>query len=240
MTYKLSDLGSDILSDIRTFCERDLRAQAAEADRTRQGVEELYEATGRRANAQTKAEAYKNDKDQQGWYPADQIMSAIGQSLNEFTPIQLCSYTCTLANRGIRYKATFLNRVVSSDYRHLELENSPVILSTMTISDEAYYTYTTGMRAVVTSGTAKSTFGKYPVAVAAKTGTAQHSNSENVSDHGAFVCYAPYEDPQIAVVVYGEKAGHGSTMGKIAKAVLDAYFDDPEVSDTTTNENGVS
>ncbi|MBR6444335.1 MAG: acyl-CoA dehydrogenase family protein [Firmicutes bacterium] len=47
MTYKLSDLGSDILSDIKTFCERDLRAQAAEADRTRQGVEELYEATGR-------------------------------------------------------------------------------------------------------------------------------------------------------------------------------------------------
>ena len=201
---------------------------------------ELYEAVGRRANAQSKAEAYKDDKDQQGWYPADQVLASIGQSLNEFTPMQLCSYTSTLANRGIRYKATFLNRVVSSDYRHLELENSPVILSTMAISDEAYYNYTAGMRAVVTSGTAYRIFGNYPVEVAAKTGTAEHSNGQNVSDHGAFVCYAPFNDPQIAVAVYGEKAGHGSTMGQIAKAVLDAYFDDPEASDTTTNENGVS
>ena len=201
---------------------------------------ELGEELGHRANAETKKEFYKNDPDRQGWYPADQVMASIGQSINEFTPIQLCSYTATLANRGVRYKATFLNRVVSSDYKQLELENSPQILSTLTISDEAYYLYTQGMRAVATSGTASRIFGKYPIEVAAKSGTAQHSNSENVSDHGAFVCYAPFNNPEIAIAVYGEKAGGGTTMGQIAKAILDTYFDNPEAGDVTTNENEIS
>lgn len=205
----------------------------------RTGIE-LSEAVGRRANAQTKAELYKNDKDRQGWYPADQVMASIGQSINEFTPVQLCVYTSTLANRGIRYKATFLNRVVSSDYRQLELENEPQILSTMTISDEAYYNYTEGMLAVSTSGTAARIFSNYPIAVAAKTGTAQHSGATTASDHGVFICYAPYDDPQIAIAIYGEKAGGGSTLGQIAKEILDTYFDNPEASDSTTNENEIS
>ena len=201
---------------------------------------ELGENIGYRANAETKKLFYANDPDRQGWYPADQIMASIGQSHNQFSPMQLCVYTSTLANRGIRYKATFLNRVVSADYSQLIYENSPVIMSTMTISDEAYAAYTEGMRAVATSGTAWRIFGKYPIAVAAKTGTAQHSNSTNVSDHGAFVCYAPFDEPEIAVVVYGEKAGHGTTMGQIAKEILDTYFDNPEVSDAITGENHVS
>ncbi len=201
---------------------------------------ELGEASGYRANAETKKLFYADDKDRQGWYPADQIMASIGQSLNQFSPIQLCSYTATLANRGVRYQATFLNRVVSSDYKTLELENLPRILSTFTISDEAYYNYTQGMRSVVTGGTAYRIFKNYPIEVAAKTGTAQHSNSKDVSDHGAFVCYAPFNNPEIAIAVYGEKAGHGTTMGQIAKEILDTYFDNPEAGDVTTNENEIS
>jgi penicillin-binding protein 2 len=46
----------------------------------------------------------------------------------------------------------------------------------------------------------------------------------NASDNGAFVCYAPAEDPRIAVVIYGEKAGHGSSLGEIARSILDSYF----------------
>lgn len=199
---------------------------------------ELGERIGHRANAETKAELYTGDDSH--WYPADQIMASIGQSDNKFTPMQLCVYTSTLANRGIRYKATFLNRVVSSDYRDLEFENQPKIVSKMTISDEAYQAYTDGMRAAVVSGTAWGTFGRYPIEVAAKTGTAQHTGGTNDSDHGAFVCYAPFDDPEVCIAVYGEKAGHGTTMGQIAKAVMDTYFDNPEVGDVTTNENQVS
>ena len=201
---------------------------------------ELAEKLGYRANAENKKLLYANSTEAgaTNWYPADQLMASIGQSINQFTPMQLCVYTNTLANRGVRYKATFLNRVMSADYRDLVYENEPVILSTMEISDSAYRAYTEGMRAVVTNGTAKSIFANYPVAVAAKTGTAQHSGSKDASDNGAFVCYAPYDDPEISIAVYGEKAGHGSTMGQIAKTILDAYYSNS--GSGITGENQVS
>lgn len=194
---------------------------------------ELFEYTGYRANAETK-KLLHTEEGTSGWYPADRIMASIGQSDNKFTPMQLCVYTATLANRGTRYKATFLNRVVSSDYTKLEYVNEPVVVSQFEISDAAYNAYTQGMRDVATAGTAKSILKDYPIAVAAKTGTAE---TDNGSDNGAFVCYAPFDNPEIAIVVYGEKAGHGRTMGQIAKALLDTYFQDEIVGDLTPGEN---
>ena len=184
---------------------------------------ELYEATGYRANPETKAKLYTGDDAK--WYQGDQVLGAIGQSENKFTPIQLCSYVTTLVNQGTRYKATFLNRVVSSDYRSVFLENSVQVQSEMTMSDEAHAAVAEGMRKVanVSGGTAYKTFKDYPIEVCAKTGTAQ-TGVTNASDNGAFVCYAPAEDPQIAVVIYGEKAGHGSSLGEIARSILDSYF----------------
>jgi penicillin-binding protein 2 len=197
---------------------------------------ELGEKIGYRANPENKKLLYTGYN--QKWYEPDQVMAGIGQSINKFTPMQLCVYTTTLANRGTRYKATFLNRVVSSDYRTLELENKPVILSQMHISQEAFEAYTEGMRLVATEGTAQRLFKNYPVEIAAKTGTAQHGSGG--SDHGAFVCYGPVADPEIAVVVYGEKAGGGSTVAQIAKEILDVYFSVDETGDVITNENQVS
>ena len=197
---------------------------------------ELGEKTGYRANEENKAAMYTGDDKR--WYAADQVMAGIGQSINKFTPMQLCVYTSTLANQGMRYKATFLNRVVSSDYRQLVLENAPQIMSTMHVSEEAYQAYSEGMRMAAVEGTANRLFRNYPVAVAAKTGTAQHGSGG--SDHGAFVCYAPYENPEIAVAVYGEKAGGGTTMTEIAKAILDVYFEVDQVGDVITNENQIS
>lgn len=131
---------------------------------------ELYEEPGHRANAEVKAELYADDPSRSGWYDADTLMLSIGQSECLFTPIQLASYTAALANRGVRYRATFLNRVISSDYQTLLASTEPEILSTCQISDDAYYAYTTGMRMAVTDdrGTVKSYLGDYPVAVAAK------------------------------------------------------------------------
>lgn len=201
---------------------------------------ELYERIGRRANPQTKAELYKDQEDMQKWVMGDQILASIGQSDNRFTPMQLCSYVTTLVNQGTRYKATFLNRVMSADYSSVVKTNTAQILSEMTISDATYKAYTTGMRMAASErgGTAYNTFKDYPIPVAAKTGTAQTGVS-NHSDNGAFVCYAPYDDPQIAVVVYGERAGHGRSLGDVAKQVLDAYFLLGEYGDVVTPENGI-
>ena len=184
---------------------------------------ELYEALGHRANPETKAKLYTGENAK--WYQGDQVVASIGQSENKFTPIQLCSYVTALVNQGTRYKATFLDRVVSSDYRSVFLENTVQIQSEMPMSDEARAAVAEGMRKVanVSGGTAYKIFKDYPITVCAKTGTAQ-TGIQNASDNGAFVCYAPAEDPQIAIVVYGEKAGHGSSLGEVARAILDSYF----------------
>ena len=200
----------------------------------------MAEITGYRANKTTKKLLHP-EGDQSGWYAADQVLAAIGQSDNQFTPMQLCVYASTLATRGTRYRATFLNRVVSTDYRSLVLENKPEILSTLEISDDAYLAYAQGMRMAVTEygGTANKIFGNYPIEVSAKTGTAQ-TGIRNTSDNGAFICYAPSSQPQIAVSVYGEKAGGGSTMGPVAKAIFDIYFEVGEIGHVNVYENQMS
>ena len=207
----------------------------------RTGVE-LPEYIGHRANEQTKAEMHVGDDKQ--WYTGDSILAAIGQSEHRFTPIQLCTYAATLANQGNRYKATFMNRVVSSDYRELLEENKSELLSHMEISDETYAAYCEGMYRVTQLtdgnwGTAYTTFGDYPIKIAAKTGTAE-TGIDGTSDNGAFVCFAPLEDPQIAIAVYVEKGGHGSTLASIAKSMLDVYFDVDEVGDVNSFENQIS
>ena len=73
----------------------------------------------------------------------------------------------------------------------------------------------------VSGGTAYSTFKNYPIAVAAKTGTAEAGPG---SANGAFVCFAPADDPQIAIAIYGEKAGGGGKLASIAKEILNVYF----------------
>lgn len=189
---------------------------------------ELPESTGRRANDATKKELYADDPSQSGWYSADTLQLSIGQSENRFTPLQLAVYTAALANRGVRYRATFLSRVVSSDYQELLAASEPEVLSTCEISDDAYYSYTHGMRMAVSSGigTVYSYLHDYPVEVAAKTGTAQHGGAG--SDNASFVCYAPYDDPQIAIAVFVEKGAQGGNLSKVARAIMDVYFDQAE------------
>ena len=197
---------------------------------------ELYEETGFRANAETKKILYGEDS---GYFlEVDRLQSSIGQSDNLFTPLQLCVYTSTLANQGVRYRATFLNRVVSADYTTLVYEQLGEVMSTATISEDAYKAVVEGMIKVTseTGGTAYGTFWDYPIAVAAKTGTAQ-TGYTNASDNGSFVCFAPADDPQIAIAVYGERAGHGSSVAAIARAILDAYFNVGQGTATTPGEN---
>ena len=78
------------------------------------------------------------------------------------------------------------------------------------------------MRSVVASsnGTANSVFGNYKVKLAAKTGTAENSGS----DHTVFMCYAPYEKPEVAIAVILEHGAHGKYSMGVAKSLLDEYF----------------
>jgi penicillin-binding protein 2 len=154
--------------------------------------------------------------------------------------MQLCVYAATLANQGIRYKATFMNRVVSSDYQQLLAENKPVIMDRLPISDANYKAIVDGMVMVTQEidGTAFMAYRHYPIKVAAKTGTADDNPTR--SAHAAFICFAPADDPQIAIAVYVEHGGHGNALGYIPQAIMDIYFDVDEVGDVITYENQLS
>ena len=199
---------------------------------------ELDEAVGVRANRETKAKLYKGAM--AAWGVGDKLNASIGQSENRFTPLQLCVYTATVANKGVRMKATFLNRVVASDYRTLVLQNEPVVVSTLNMSNATYGTIVQGMKQVITGelGTARTTMRGTSVEVAAKTGTAETGRLG--SDDGSFVCFAPVDNPEIAIAVFGEKAAHGSTLGLVAKDIIEYYFYQAQASAVTTYENQLS
>ena len=214
---------------------------------------ELVEKTGRMNTSEVKRQIYGSGVN--GNFSAgDRILGAIGQGENRFTPLQLCVYASTLANKGTRMKATFLSRVVSSDYRTLIKENQPEIANQLEMASTTIETYWNGMRYVVTKpgGTADAYFGGpddlYPdrwalsdeVTVYAKTGTAEHASLG--SDHGAFICFAHRKDetqPDIALAIYGEKAAHGSSLAPVAEQILLSYYEMDAASEVTAFENQI-
>ena len=201
---------------------------------------ELPESIGYRANPETKKELYSGTD--RVWVMGDQLPAAIGQSDNRFTPLQLCVYTAALANKGTRYKATFMSRIVSTDYQELLAENKPTVMSKLEMSEETAAEIFEGMYWVTygRNGTAynQGAWRYMPVSVAGKTSTAQQY--WGASDNGAFVCFAPLEDPQIAIAIYVEKAGHGSTLASIARAMILEYLNMGTVSEVTPYENRIS
>ena len=217
---------------------------------------ELTEKTGRVNTAEVKKQVYGNSGVNSAFTAGDRVLGAIGQGENRFTPLQLCVYASTLANKGTRMKATFLSRVVSSDYRTLIKENQPQIMSQLEMAGTTIETYMKGMRKVITTpgGTADKYFGgiddgleddedgvwpmKNEVTVYAKTGTAEHASGG--SDHGAFVCFAHRSDetePDIAIALYGEKIAHGSSLAPVAEKILMAYYEMDDASEVTAFEN---
>ena len=219
---------------------------------------ELVEKVGTLNTAEQKRKVYGTGVNA-NFSAGDRILGAIGQGEYRFTPLQLCVYASTLANKGTRMKATFLSRVVSSDYRTLIYENKPAVAGQMDLEWTTIDAYYDGMRKVITKpgGTADKYFGgiddglegdpdgvwplKGEVIVYAKTGTAEHASGG--SDHGVFVCFAHRKDetePDIAVAVFGEKIAHGSSLGPVAEKILLTYYEMDAASEMTAFENQAS
>ena len=172
-----------------------------------------------------------------GWYPGDTIQAAIGQSDNLFTPIQLASYISTIANGGIRYQPHLVKQVVNYNRTEAVTQDralSPTVLADLRDIDAKYFKEVqAGMRMAITGGSVASVLSNYPIPLAGKTGTAQAGQG---ADHGLLATYAPYDDPEICVVVVLEHGGHGYSAARSVKTIMDAYFklgDFAESEDTT-------
>lgn len=162
-------------------------------------------------------------RDSTSWMPGNTVQAAIGQSDNAFTPLQLATYAATLANDGTRLKTHVVSKV--TDYERtktIEDYSKPTVVDTCGISKENLDIVQKAMFEVTQSedGTAYSMFGDYKVKVAAKTGTAENAGS----DHTTFICYAPFDKPEVAVAVVIEHGAKGRYSMQVAKDLLDAYF----------------
>ncbi len=163
------------------------------------------------------------------------LSAAIGQADNAFTPIQMAGYIATVANGGTLYRPHLLSEVKSNDFGQTLYEQRPEVNRELEVQDTTVEALRKGMRMVAQpGGTASAVFGKYPVDVAAKTGSVQSTGTPN---NGVFVAYAPYDKPEIAVVVVIEKGGAGSLVAPVAKDVFDAYFSIQEEMRSASKEN---
>lgn len=156
-------------------------------------------------------------------YPGDVLQAAIGQLDNGYTPVQLANYCATIARRGVR-KELSLVKSISSYYNWQDAIEShvPKTASTLEVAPEIFDPIFDGMHQAAQSpnGTAYRYIGDYPISIACKTGTPQTHEFPN----STFICFAPVEDPQIAIAVVIEKGWHGYTGAPVARAVFDSYF----------------
>jgi penicillin-binding protein 2 len=173
------------------------------------------------------------------WTQGYALQAAIGQADSLFSPLQLAEYCAAIANGGTRRSASILKSVRSYDYSEKIYEHVPEVLSTVESADYNYAAVQQGMYLVANdpADSAYTDFYGYQVNVAAKTGTAQLG--EDKTNNAIFICYAPYENPEVAIAVVVERGGAGSSLGSIAKDVLDAYFSIKNASGTQEHENSI-
>lgn len=162
-------------------------------------------------------------RDSTNWMPGNTVQAAIGQSDNAFTPLQLATYAATLANDGTRLKTHVVSKITDYERKNNVQDYSrPVVVDNCAVSQKNLEIVQKSMLEVTQNqdGTAHSMFGDYKVKVAAKTGTAENAGS----DHTTFICYAPYDKPEVAVAVVIEHGAKGRYSMQVAKDLLDGYF----------------
>ena len=125
--------------------------------------------------------------------------AAFGQANQEYSPLQLANYIATLCGGGERYTTHLLKNVRSSGSGTLEYVYDAAPVETVSVSSENLSAVLAGMHDLAADGAVSSYFKDCIVDAAAKTGTIQTGDAKN--NNGAFVCFAPYDDPQIAVAI---------------------------------------
>jgi penicillin-binding protein 2 len=166
--------------------------------------------------------AWKKRRWKQEWFGGDTLNMGIGQGYVLATPLQMACLTAAFANGGTFYQPHLLKKVVDGkDKLVARFEPRPRSVET---SERFLEIVRQGMRQVVIGPTGTAHLMNIPqVTVAGKTGSAEEARSEK--SHAWFICFAPYERPQVALCVMLENAGHGGTeAAPIAKKILEVAF----------------
>jgi penicillin-binding protein 2 len=184
---------------------------------TKTGIDLPGEVSGRVPTAAWKKKYNAYVPENQGWQPGDTVNLSIGQGDMLATPLQVVQAYAGIANGGRIMQPHVLKSIIGPDGK-AALSTPPKVEATLPASPPNLAALQAGLRAVVTEGTAKSTFSGFHVAVAGKTGTAQVAGKD---DYAWFVGYVPAEAPKYAVAVLVEQGGHGASVaGPAARMIM--------------------
>jgi penicillin-binding protein 2 len=160
--------------------------------------------------------------------------AAFGQANQLYSPLQLANYIATLVSGGKHCDAHLLKAVKSYDNSQVIALGNTAASNTVAISDATLRAVKEGMHELTTTSLA-GYFSSCVVDAGAKTGTAQVFS--NQTNNGVFVCFAPYEDPEIALAIVIEKGGSGGALASTAVEILNAYFSEEEIGVAVLGEN---
>lgn len=182
---------------------------------------------------------WKLAKMKQSWQPGETISISIGQGFDLVTPLQLASAYSAFANGGTLWKPQLVKSIETADGK-IYKEFLPEKKGELPLKKETIDFLSRALWGVVNEqgGTGKAA-GRPNADVCGKTGTAQvvglpenerARRAKMVTglqrDHALFVCFAPLSNPEIAIAVIVENAGHGgSVAAPVARKILDAYFE---------------
>ena len=195
------------------------------------GIELQGETTGVLASKETKSKMHPNDPN---WNPGNTLNASIGQGDNEFSPLQMARYISMLANGGRKIDVSIVKTIRNADGSEvskdeinqfvnkklgLEGDNS----GDMEINRDYLNAVLQGMKSVTSDsgGTAYVRFKNFNISVGGKTGSAEAPGN---LVHAWFVGFAPFENPEIAIVVMVENGGHGNYTAEVVTDIMGEYF----------------
>ncbi|WP_289020707.1 penicillin-binding protein 2 [Desulfobacter postgatei] len=194
--------------------------------------------------------AWKKQRFKEPWQAGETLSISIGQGFNLVTPLQMAVFISAVGNNGTLYRPRLVKSVQDAKGQVIR-EIEPEITGGLPASKKNLAIVRQGLLEVVhgNRGTARQI--RLPdVQIAGKTGTAQVFSRKagekfdnkklkrTLQDHAWFVCYAPAQDPKIAIAVIIEHGEHGSSAAApVAQELIHAYLGDPEVPAAVVEED---
>ena len=162
--------------------------------------------------------------------------ATFGQANQLYSPLQLANYIATLASGGQHCKAHLLKAVKSYDNTEVLAVGDTAPTNVVSMQDSTLEAVKKGMLGYTQpGGSVYNAFRNCVVTAGAKTGTSELGG--NQTENGVFVCFAPYDDPEIAVAIVIEHATWGSNLATTGVDILNAYFTADETGSAVTGEN---
>ena len=165
------------------------------------------------------------------WSSCTNVFLGIGQGEMQATPLQMANLMSIIANKGYYYIPHFVKSIDDPRESDTILNRYKIKHNVTNIPDTIYNIVQMAMQDVVESGTARGARIE-GIAMSGKTGTAEnygiiYGKREKLANHSWFVCFAPRENPKIAVAVVVENAGFGATWaGPMASLMVEKYLND--------------